>query len=112
TDPALPTTSRGPCSPITTVGAIMLVRRRPGVAGPGATRSYSPSMLFRWIPVPGTITPEPDPVDDEIEHALPSASTAETCVVPAGAGSWLPGSDAAMRARPVRTASGPSRRRA
>ena len=26
-------------------------------------RSYSPSMLFMWMPVPGTITPEPEPVD-------------------------------------------------
>ena len=45
----------------------MLVSRRPGAAGPPATRSYSPSMLFRWIPVPGTITPEPEPVEDESE---------------------------------------------
>ena len=33
----------------------------------------------------GTITPEPDPVDEESDAALPSVSTAETCVVPAGA---------------------------
>ena len=36
TEPALPTTSRGPSAPTTIVGAIMLVSRRPGVAGPGA----------------------------------------------------------------------------
>ena len=31
-------------------------------AAPSApTRSYSPSMLFRWIPVPGTITPDRRP---------------------------------------------------
>ena len=35
----------------------MLVSRRPGRPGPPATRSYSPSMLFRWMPVPGTMTP-------------------------------------------------------
>ena len=41
--------------------------------------------------MPGTITPEPEPVDDESDAALPSASTAETCVVPpAGAGSGRP----------------------
>ncbi len=90
TEPALPTTSRGPSAPTTTVGAIMLVRRRPGAAGPPATRSYSPSMLFRWMPVPGTITPDPEPVDDESDAALPSASTTDTCVVPAGAGSAIP----------------------
>ena len=39
-------------------------------------------MLFSWMPVPGTITPEPEPVDDESDAAFPSASTAETCVVP------------------------------
>ena len=71
TEPALPTTRRGPSAPTTTVGAIMLVSRRPGVAGPPATRSYSPSMLFSWMPVPGTITPEPEPVDEESDAALP-----------------------------------------
>ena len=44
-------------------------RRRPA---PPATRSYSPSMLFSWMPVPGTITPEPEPVDDESDAAFPS----------------------------------------
>ena len=100
TDPALPTTSRGPPSPTTTVGAIMLVSRRPGAAGPPATRSYSPSMLFRWMPVPGTITPEPEPVDDESDAAFPSESMADTCVVPAGAGSTTPGLLPPMRASP------------
>ena len=94
----------------------MLVRRRPGVAGPGATRSYSPSMLFRWMPVPGTITPEPEPVDDESDAALPSASTTETCVVPpAGACSGAPAaarrSARAPRAAPsARAAAAPARR--
>src|SRR5919198_938374 len=61
----------------------MLVSRTPGrIRRPRGTRSYSPSMLFRWIPVPGTITPEPEPVEVEHDAALPSASTAETCVVP------------------------------
>src|SRR5437764_1380427 len=62
TEPALPTTSRGSSSRSTMDGAIMLVRRMPG-HGLTATRSYSPSMLFRCTPVPGTITPDPAPVD-------------------------------------------------
>ena len=63
----------------------MLVSRVPGAgAWPPGWRSYSPSMLFRWIPVPGTMTPEPEPVDAESDAALPSASTAEMCVVPPG----------------------------
>ena len=40
-------------------------------------------MLFRWIPVPGTTTPEPEPVEAVQEAALPSASTTEICVVAA-----------------------------
>ena len=38
-------------------------------------------MLFRWMPVPGTITPEPEPADAESEAAFPAASTTEMCVV-------------------------------
>ena len=76
----------------------MLVSRRPGAVGPPATRSYSPSMLFRWMPVPGTITPEPEPVDDESDAAVPSESTTDTWVVPAGAGSTSPGAPASIRA--------------
>ena len=34
-----------------------------------------------WIPVPGTITPDPEPADAESEAALPLASTTEMCVV-------------------------------
>ena len=50
------------------------------------------------MPVPGTITPEPEPVDEESDAALPSSSTAETCVVPpAGACSARPGSEASIR---------------
>ena len=41
-------------------------------------------MLFIWMPVPGTITPEPEPVDADSEAALPEASTTEMCVVPPG----------------------------
>ena len=73
---------RPPPAPSTIVGAIMLVSRRPGRARPPAARSYSPSMLFMWMPVPGTTTPEPEPVDAESEAALPAASTTEMCVVP------------------------------
>ena len=50
----------------------MLVSRVPGRASPPAgLRSYSPSMLFMWIPVPGTITPEPEPVEAVIDAAFP-----------------------------------------
>jgi hypothetical protein len=56
-------------------------------------------MLFRWKPVPGTITPDPDPLDAVNEAALPLASTAEMCVVPgAPTGSGLPASRASIRA--------------
>jgi hypothetical protein len=34
-------------------------------------------MLFMWTPVPGTITPEPQPVEAEREAALPAASTTD-----------------------------------
>ena len=37
-----------------------------------------------WMPVPGTTTPEPAPVDDDSDAAFPSASMAEMCVVPPG----------------------------
>ena len=36
------------------------------------------------MPVPGTITPEPEPVEVDSAAAFPSPSTAETCVVPPG----------------------------
>ena len=40
----------------------MLVNRLPGEPSrPPGFRSSSPSMLFTWMPVPGTITPEPSP---------------------------------------------------
>ena len=35
-----------------------------------------------WMPVPGTITPEPDPVEAVSEAAFPRSSTTEMCVVP------------------------------
>ena len=38
-------------------------------------------MLFRWIPVPGTTTPELLPFVQVTEHARPSPSRTETCVV-------------------------------
>ena len=38
-------------------------------------------MLFRWMPVPGTMTPEPQPVEEESDAALPSTSTTLTWVV-------------------------------
>ena len=81
-EPALPTTSRGRPRSSTNDGAIMLVRRSPGRAAlPGGLRSDSPSMLFSWMPVPGTKKPEPQPVEAESDAALPSPSTTLMCVV-------------------------------
>ena len=78
-EPALPDDEPGaPVARATIDGAIMLVSRRPGRGMPSETRSYSPSMLFRWMPVPGTITPDPEPVDVESDAALPRASTTDT----------------------------------
>src|SRR5204863_7504299 len=75
TEPALPTTSRGEPVRRTSDGAIMLVSRRPGrVRRPDGLRSYSPSMLLRCTPVPGTMTPDPEPFDAVSEAALPRAS--------------------------------------
>ena len=55
-------------------------------------------MLFRWIPVPGTITPEPAPVETVSEAALPSASTTEIWVVRDGStGSGMIGGRSSMR---------------
>ena len=81
-------------------------------APPAGFRSYSPSMLFRWIPVPGTITPEPEPVEAVSEAAFPCASTTEMCVVPRSAVSAAPsrpaphpperGADVLGRAEPAR----------
>ena len=68
----------------------MLVSRLPGdPSRPPGFRSSSPSMLFMWIPVPGTITPDPQPVEAERDAAFPCASTTLMCVVdgsPAGSG--------------------------
>ena len=60
----------------------MLVSRMPGTSVSEATlRSVSPSMLFRWTPVPGTTTPEPQPVEQVSEAAFPSASSTLMWVV-------------------------------
>ena len=39
-------------------------------------------MLFRWIPVPGTTRPLPEPSEDERDAASPWPSTTLMCVVP------------------------------
>ena len=44
--------------------------------------SNSPIMLFMCMPVPGTTTPEPAPVDAVSATAFPFPSTTEMCVVP------------------------------
>ena len=68
------------------VGAIIDVIRTPAgsVPNPPGFRSLSPSMLLSMIPVPGTTTPDPDPLDDERLAIPPSASIALTWVVPVG----------------------------
>ncbi len=38
-------------------------------------------MLFRCIPVPGTITPEHEPFEQVTDAQAPSASITDTCVV-------------------------------
>ena len=39
-------------------------------------------MLLSWTPVPGTRTPEQDPLDVVIDATIPSESITLTCVVP------------------------------
>ena len=65
------------------VGAIIDGIRAPAgaVKKPSGLRSSSPMMLLRWIPVPGTTTPEPSPFVHVTAHAIPSASITEMCVV-------------------------------
>ena len=104
-EPALPRTSRGRPRSMTTEGDIMLVSLSPGRGSPpSGPRSNSPSMLLRWMPVPGTITPEPEPVETVSAAALPCSSTTEMCVVPVGDGPSDAGSRARIRSSPSRTA--------
>ena len=74
-DPLEPMTSSRPSSPVAMDGACMLVSREPGGMCLPAARSSSPIMLFRWRPVPGTITPEWHPFDAVNAHAFPARST-------------------------------------
>ena len=73
-EPALPSTSSGTPSRSTAVGAIMLGIRRPAgnMWKPSGLRSCSPSMLLRWIPVPGTTIPAPSPFEHVTLHAPPA----------------------------------------
>ena len=81
-DPDEPATSATRPSSSTSDGAIMLVSRIPGTSLSEATlRSVSPSMLLRCTPVPGTTTPEPQPVEQVSEAAFPSASSTLMWVV-------------------------------
>ena len=48
---------------------------------PSGLRSCSPSMLLRCMPVPGTTTPEQDPLEHVTEAQSPSSSITETWVV-------------------------------
>ena len=79
-EPALPSAISGWSSAdSTTVGAIMLGTRAPGVWRwkPSGLRSCSPSMLFRCMPVPGTTTPEQEPFEQVTAAQAPSASITE-----------------------------------
>ena len=62
------------------VGDIIEETRTPGGAAwnPLGWRSSSPSMLFSWMPVPGTRSPEPSPFDVVIAAMLPSSSATLT----------------------------------
>ena len=82
-EPALPRASSSSPSRRTTVGDIIDGIRRPaGVEWkPNGFRSSSPSMLLRWTPVPGTITPEPVPFEQVTLAQPPCASTAVMWVV-------------------------------
>ena len=82
-EPALPSTSSTSPSRVTIDGAIMLGIRRPAgwLWKPSGLRSSSPMTLFRWMPVPGTTTPDPSPFVQVTEHALPCESSTEMWVV-------------------------------
>src|SRR5438067_9735994 len=90
-DPAEPTTRRTAPSRFTIDGDCIDDRRTPGRGTRG--RSNSPIMLLRWMPVPGTTTPDPEPVELVKAAALPKPSTTEMCVVPLTA---LPGTQEAI----------------
>ena len=61
----------------------MLGIRRPGACRwkPSGLRSSSPITLFRWMPVPGTTTPEPSPFVQVVLQAMPDASITAMWVV-------------------------------
>ena len=73
-EPALPSPSSISPSRRTTVGAIIEGTRRPGSIRwkPSGLRSSSPSMLLRITPVPGTSTPEPEPLEQVTLAHIPS----------------------------------------
>ncbi len=82
-EPAEPSATSGSPSRSTTVGAIMLGTRAPAGCRwcPNGLRSSSPSMLLRCTPVPGTTTPEHDPLEQVTVAQLPSASSTAMWVV-------------------------------
>ena len=82
-EPALPRPSSISPSRSTTVGAIIEGTRRPGSIRwkPRGLRSSSPSMLLRITPVPGTSTPEPEPLEQVTLAHIPSPSITEMWVV-------------------------------
>ena len=67
---------RTPPSGATRIDGLIIepIRWPGGVAwNPSGLRSASPSMLFSWIPVPGTTKPEVTPLEVVIEATIPSA---------------------------------------
>src|SRR5690349_7464010 len=66
-----------------TEGAMLEASRVPGASAcrPSRFSSGSPRQLLSMSPVPGTVAPEPYPLDAVIAQTVPSLSTAETCAV-------------------------------
>ena len=82
-EPPLPSPRTSSPSRSATVGDIIDGIRRPATVAwkPSGFRSSSPSMLFSWIPVPSTNTPEPEPLEQVTLAQPPSPSSAVMCVV-------------------------------
>ena len=77
-DPPVPSATTPPSGPTRIDGLIIDPIRCPGGVAwnPSGFRSASPSMLFSWMPVPGTTKPEVTPLEVVIAATMPSASTA------------------------------------
>src|SRR5207237_1332888 len=96
--PAEPRTRRGSPSRNQTEGAMSDLSRAPGRSPP--VRWVSPSMLLRWMPVPGTTMPLAEPSEHERDAAFPSPSTALMWVVPPASSAWRASSCAPLAPQP------------